>query len=51
VVTTENVFDEWDDPEWQAESDLIVNMLYEDALETEEPWALEAHEQRFHLEG
>lgn len=45
-----DIDDEWDDPEWQAESDMIADAIYEDALLDEEPWALEAHEVRFHLE-
>lgn len=32
--------------ERDAESDEIVAMLYEEGLETEEPWAVEAYEYR-----
>ena len=31
---------------WEAESDEIVTMIYEDALVDEEPWALQAFEYR-----
>lgn len=35
-----------EDPEWEAESDEIIQALYEDALVEGEAWAEEAYERR-----
>lgn len=34
------------DPAWEAESDEITTLAYEDGLEAGEPWAIEAFEYR-----